>query len=289
MVGLIKRNLRLQFNSFGGVALSLMGAIISFVLYLVFLRQSIASGLGRVPDLKQILDPWLMGGTLTITAITTTANSLGQMVKDRDNGALRDLLLTRPSYYHIQGAYVLSTILIGIVMQGLVMIFMSLYFSLMDAMTFRLDWVLPILIVMILSSVVWTTVNMLLLSFINNIDSLSKFNSIIGTAAGFFACVYMPIGLIPTSAQWLIEFTPAPYNAALFRQILLKDPLNNSFKNATPAVLSDFKESMGIGININGLTTVYSNVLLLVGFTMITIIAILIVTKILKRGVLKRH
>ena len=47
-----------------------------------------------VPSSHQLLDFWLIGGTLSVTAITTTLTSLGQLVKDKERKVIKDFYLT---------------------------------------------------------------------------------------------------------------------------------------------------------------------------------------------------
>lgn len=244
MTGLIKRNLKLYFSNKSGVFFSLLGALISFVLYLVFLRHSMEQSWESVNGSKQLLDSWLMGGTLTVTAITTTANALGLMVKDRESKRIADLVLTDQSYSAIHVAYLFSAWLIGIVMQLLMLIIMQVFFMLTD--NIKLNYaVLPLLGVIVFSSLLWSTFNLVLLSFVKKEDTLGKINTIIGTAAGFFAGVYMPIGMLPKFAKSLMELTPAPYNAALFRQVMM----DKSFNSVPTNMLADFKTNLGVIIN----------------------------------------
>lgn len=83
MITLTRRNLLLYFRNRPGVFFSLLGAMISFLLYIVFLKKSMISSWKTVPSSQQLLDFWLIGGTLSVTAITTTLTSLGQLVKGR--------------------------------------------------------------------------------------------------------------------------------------------------------------------------------------------------------------
>ena len=66
MLALIKRNFLLYFRNRSGVILSLFGAIIPFVLYIVFLKSN-SGGYS-----SQLMDLWLIGGVLAVTALTTT-------------------------------------------------------------------------------------------------------------------------------------------------------------------------------------------------------------------------
>jgi len=67
VLAMIKRNLLLYFRDRSGVFFSLLGALISFILYLVFLKQNMLTSWQRVPHAKLLLDTWLIGGTLAIT------------------------------------------------------------------------------------------------------------------------------------------------------------------------------------------------------------------------------
>lgn len=251
MKGLIQRNLRLFFGSKSGIFFSLMGALISFVLYLVFLRQMMTQSWQTVPDSKNLLDLWLMGGTLTVTAITTTGNSLGQMVKDRESNRLADLILTDQSYTKIHLAYLISSWLIGTIMQLAMYAIMQGYFMIQDGIDFDSSTLLPSVGVVMFSSLIWSVFNLLLYSFVTKEDTLGKINTILGTAAGFFAGVYMPIESLPKFAKAIMKLTPAPYDAAIFRQVMMKNQLADSFKNAPAAIITDFKKNMGIIIDHN--------------------------------------
>lgn len=58
MLAMIRRNLLLYFRDRAGVFFSLLGALISFVLYLVFLKQSILTEWSAAPNANQLLDLW---------------------------------------------------------------------------------------------------------------------------------------------------------------------------------------------------------------------------------------
>ena len=132
MKGLMYRNLKIYFSNKSGVFFSLMGALISFVLYLIFLSQNMVNSWSDVPDTKLLLDPWLIGGTMTITAITTTLSSLSLMVQDREKNILSDLSLTDVSYLGIQCSYLLTAMIVGTVMQLVMYFMMGGYFMIAD-------------------------------------------------------------------------------------------------------------------------------------------------------------
>lgn len=249
MSGLILRNLRLFFSSKARVFFSLLGALISFVLYLIFLRKMMIQTWSSFSGTVKLLDLWLMGGTLAVTAIITTSGALGMMVEDRQDNRLADLILTDQSYIKINLAYLFSAWLIGFIMQIAMYIVMQSYFMLADGLELDGMTILPILLVMAFSSLMWSIFNMVLLSFVRRVDTVGHINTILGTAAGFFAGVYIPIGSLPNFAKDLMRITPVPYNAALFRKIMVNKQLTKVFKGAPDETVIKFKQDMGLIIS----------------------------------------
>lgn len=276
MIWIVRRNLQLYFSKVSNVILSLLGALISIVLYLVFLKNNLTSSWGQLPHATVILDWWLIGGTMTITAITTTLNSLSIFVADRENKTFRDLSMTDVSPIALRVGYLISAVIIGTLMQLVMFTLLSIYFSLTDKIAFQWHVLLPLIGSVILSSFVWTAFNLLVTSFIHKVDSLGKVGTIIATAAGFFAGVYMPFGILSKTANHVIQLTPAPYNSALFRQILLKQPLKDT--NLSESMLSTLKHQLGIGIAWHSnLTSISQNIEFMLFFIVILVIGVMII------------
>ncbi|RRG11157.1 MAG: ABC transporter permease [Lactobacillus sp.] len=276
MLGLLKRNLQLYFGDRSGVLFSLLGALIAFVLYIVFLKHNMSLSWGNIPHKNELLDNWLIGGTLATTAITTTGHATSLAVMDREKGRLVDLMLTDIHPANIQATYIFNGMIVGTIMQLVMLLGLTTYFRITDQLGF--DWSLTpqLLIVMVLNAATWTSFNVLIQSFIRRMSTLSTVHSLLGTAAGFFVGVYMPIGMLPKAAQHLIEWTPAPYSASLYRRILLSQPLRDTF-NGHSVAQTTFEKSMGIGININGLTTWTTDTIILCACSFIFAIIIGIV------------
>lgn len=243
MLALIKRNCILYFRNRSGVIFSLMGALISFILYLVFLKDNIESSWSRIDDTNQLLDTWLMGGTLAITGITTTLSSLSQWTKDKESHVRQDLLITDLGYWPLSFSYILSAAFIGFVMQLIMLAIMGSYFYMADQVS--LSWsVWPqLLAVMLLNTLISTLLNALLVSRMGSVDNLGKLATVFGAASGFLVGTYVPIGALPDFAQTLMKCTPGAYIASLFRQVLMADTLKNNFSQSSAR--DHFEKLMG--------------------------------------------
>jgi len=267
MLALIKRNLLLYFRNRSGVLLSLMSAGISFILYLVFLKQGMHQNWSSLPRTNQLLDSWLIGGTLALTGISTTLAGLNQLVSDRERQVQMDLLLTDSGSLQLQLSYLISATVIGILMQGLMLAGMWGYFNVTDGLTIAWNQLPAIIGVMISSALLATVVNAVILRWVHSVDNLGKLATILGTAAGFLVGIYIPVGSLPSFAQTLVKLTPGSYVASLYRQLLMRDTLRTVFTTHTTAE-RHFERLMGIRLNWSGLLT-FSQTYHIMGFILI--------------------
>lgn len=287
MWAFVKRNLLLFFRNRAGVFFSVLGALIAFLLYLVFLKKSMST-LWPLAHPEKLLDPWLIGGTLTITAVTTTQNGLARMIVDRETGRLSDYLLTQASYLRIELGYLISAVIIGTIMQLLMFFAMSGAFLWLDHIAIFWQLTGQIIVLAVFSSLVWTAFNLLILSFVSRVTTMSGISTIIGTAAGFFAGVYLPIGSVPTAAQNLMKLTPFPYNAAIYRQLLLQQPLESTFSVHQTTARQTFEKMLGIRIDLHGLLSSSQTYLILTSFTLLVGLVIILIAKVSRKAALVR-
>lgn len=254
MLALIKRNYLLYFRNRSGVLLSLLSAAISFILYLVFLKQGMHRDWAQLPQANQLLDNWLISGTLALTGITTTLAGLNQLVWDRERQIQTDLLLTDAGPLQLQVSYLVSATIVGIVMQLLMFFGMWGYFNAADGLTISGSELLAVFGLIVVSAAFATLVNAVILKRVRAVDNLGKIATILGTAAGFLVGIYIPVGSLPSFAQTLVKLTPGSYVASLYRQALMSDTLNHVFNHQMTAQ-AHFERLMGVRLNLSGLLT----------------------------------
>lgn len=273
MIALTKRNLLLYFRNRSGVFFSLLAAMISFVLYIIFLKNSMINSWQEVPNSHQLLDLWLIGGTLSVTAITTTFTSLGQLVKDKEREVIKDFYLTDLSHFEIKISYMLSASLIGFLMQLMMLFLMMGYFSITDSLTIPWASMPAVICVALFSSLLAVVINMLFIQLINRFDSLGALEAIVGTASGFLVGTYIPFGILPNFAQFLIKLTPGAYVAAIYRQIFMSDKLRRAFHGQQ----NHFEKMMGIKLEWHHLLTGMQTAVFLIVIFLLGIVVLLTV------------
>ena len=278
MLALLKRNFILYFRNRSGVFFSLLGALISFLLYIIFLQKNLTDAWSQLPDNTNLLNNWLMGGTLAVTGMTTSFTALKQMVQDRENQVDQDLFLTDLGNWGLQTSYLISSIVISFVMQVFMYAVMSFYFKESPVISHLPE----IALIMLLSSLLSSLVNVLLIYRFQSVGSLGKLATIVGTASGFLVGTYIPIGVLPDSAQFFMKCTPATYIASLYRQVLMKEQLETAF-SGNDSLLQEFQEKMGIQINWQELLTKGETYFIVVIISLVAILLWLLFVKVFSK------
>ena len=278
MLALLKRNFILYFRNRSGVFFSLLGALISFFLYIIFLQKNLTDAWSQLPDNTKLLNNWLMGGTLAVTGITTSFTALTQMVQDRENQVDQDLFLTDLGSWGLQVSYLISSIIISFVMQVFMFAVMGIYFKESPVISHLPE----IALIMLLSSLLSSLINILLIYRFRSVDSLGKLATIVGTASGFLVGTYIPIGVLPDFAQIIMKCTPATYIASLYRQILMKEQLETAF-TGNSRLLKEFQEKMGLQINWQELLTKEETYFIVVIISLVAILLWLLFVKVFSK------
>lgn len=278
MLALLKRNFILYFRNRSGVFFSLLGALISFLLYIIFLQKNLTDSWSQLPNSTNLLNNWLMGGTLAVTGMTTSFTALKQMIQDRENQVDQDLFLTDLGSWGLQASYLISSIIISFVMQVFMFAVMSLYFKESPVISHLPE----IALIMLLSSLISSLVNVLLIYRFQSVDSLGKLATIVGTASGFLVGTYVPIGVLPDFAQIIMKCTPATYIASLYRQVLMKEPLETTF-TGNSGLLQEFQEKMGIQINWQELLTKEETYFIVVIISLVAILLWMLFVKVFSK------
>ena len=261
MLSLVRRELTLYFGSPSNVFMSLLGALISFILYLVFLQHNLEQNFTHVVNGQAVLDFWLLSGTIAVAGITTTFTGMSLFVRDLESGTIADFLVSGVSKVKIRLSYLMVFIVI------------FSYFASVDQITLSSAQIGHTVGLILFTSVLWVILNALLTLPVKNSDTLGRIGSIIGTAAGFFTTVYIPVGTLSRGAQNIIGLTPAPYVSTLFRQVLIP-------QSSLP---SDIKDLLGLTFTINRVTLESFSALVLIVAAFLFVYAAFLGVAVLRR------
>lgn len=246
MISFAKRNLKLFFRDRTSVFFSLLAVFIIIGLYVLFLGDVWTSNLADVPGVRFLMDSWIMSGLLAITSMTTTMGAFGIMVEDKTRKINKDFISSPLKKSSITGGYIISAFVIGVIMTILALVLAEIYIVAYGGELLRPVQMLKVLGLIILSTFMNTSLVFFLVSFFNSASAFSTASTILGTLIGFLTGIYLPVGQLTESVQYVIKVFPVSHSALLLRQVMMADPITRSFAGAPADVIQDFELLMGV-------------------------------------------
>ncbi|GAB2839855.1 ABC transporter permease [Microbacterium insulae] len=258
VLAIVRRNLRLFFRDRMNVFFSLLGALILFVLYTLFLARLQIDGLQETfpqaseDDIRVFVDTWMFAGIVMLSTITTGLGALVTLVDDGESGRFRDFLVSPVRRTQLVLGYLISAITVAIIMSMIVLTLSVLYLGLVDS-----TWLPPLTVVRIagitlLCCAGFTALSALIVSFIRTGAAFSGFATVIGTVLGFIAGAYIPVGSLPGAVATTINALPFAQGAMLLRREFTADSLSTMVGDNADAA-DAVKEFYGIDAYVGDL------------------------------------
>ncbi|NLA81039.1 MAG: ABC transporter permease, partial [Chloroflexi bacterium] len=176
---MVKRNLLIFFRDKGAVFFSLLAVFIILGLYILFLGDMMAAGLGQLPGAKYLMDSWIMGGLLAVTPITASLGALGTMINDRGQGIYKDFAVSPLKTGKLISGYLGSGILVGLTLTVLTFLLAVVYI-------FARNGYLPsaLMLMRVLGMIVFTTITsaipmLYLISWFKSINAFATASTVL--------------------------------------------------------------------------------------------------------------
>lgn len=268
---LVKRNLKLYFRDRGAVFFSLLAVFIIIALYAIFLSDVWLSGNMRdLPGIDFLMNSWIVSGLLAVASLTTTMGAFGVLIDDKVKKIEKDFHASPVKRSSLAQGYLGGALLIGMIMTLVTFALCELYIVLKGGHWVRPLPALKILGLIFLSTMTNTSLLCFIVSFFRSHQAFGTASTVIGTLIGFLTGVYLPIGALPSSVQTAIKLFPPSHAAALFRQVLMEEPMCTVFKMVDESYVQGFKEFMGVTYIFSGheITPLVS-ILILVGVSIV--------------------
>ena len=246
MLSLVIRNLKIFFRDKTSVFFSLLGVLIVFGLYILFLGNVTAESVSDLEYGRFLIDAWLVAGLLGVTSLTTTLGAFGIIVNDRTTNIIKDFKSSPLTQKSLVRSYILSSFLIGMIMSIITLIIGELYIFANGGLFLPLSSLIEVFGIIVLSVLASSAIVFLIVSFLDTYSSFSTASVTIGTLSGFITAIYIPMGSLPESMQFIVKVFPISYAASLFRQTFMAIPTEKVFQNATASQIAEFNKTMGV-------------------------------------------
>lgn len=233
ILDLTARNLRLFFRDRLNVFFSLLGALIVFLLYTLFLANLQTSSITAAfpqadeADVRGFVDSWMFGGIVAMTSITTSLGSLSVFVEDAATGRFRDFLVSPIRRGQLVLGYLLSTVVVALIMTTIVLAVSLAYLYFVDGVALDVFAILRTVGWIALACVAFAALWSFVASFIRTTGAFSALATIVGTVIGFLAGAFIAVGLFPDAVRNVVNALPFAQAAMLVRREFTADTLSN--------------------------------------------------------------
>ncbi|MBE0600474.1 MAG: ABC transporter permease [Firmicutes bacterium] len=242
----IKRNLLVFFRDKAAVFYSLLSSLIIIGLYALFLGNNMASYMDTMPNARILVDRWLVAGLVSITSISSAMGAYGVMVEDKAKRIIQDFYTSPIRRWKLIGGYVSAAFVIGVIMSLITLLVAQLYMlaqggTLMTALEY-----LETTGIILLGAFTNTSMVFFFAYFFKTESAFGTASTLLGTLIGFVTGIYIPIGVLPESVQWVIKLFPTSHAVVLLRQVMTDSFFAPYAAVLSDATLLDIKKELGI-------------------------------------------
>lgn len=268
------RNIKRYLREPGTITFSFLSVFIVVGLYIFFMAdmqiKNSQAMMGQFADMDQVIIHWILGGLVCIPAISVPLMILSFKVDDVVDCTQDDFFVTSAKRVHFVLGYILSTFIVGLLMTLLTLLLGELFIVAKGGQFLSLNAFAKVTAILALTIFSFSGFCFFIITFLKSKSSLTILNVILNTLIGFFAGLYVPLGMLSDSVSNVIKLFPLAQVAGLLRQILMDNTINTILKDVPSKQLSDFKIQYGIDLVIGGhLLTPFEILTILVIFGMI--------------------
>lgn len=218
----IKRNIQIYLKDKTGIFFSLLGMLISLIIYVFFLRSNLISSLSGIGHVNKLVDIWMIAGLISIVSMTTPLNAFGQKLEDKKNNRLNDFVVNNNfSLASLDTLYVITAIIEGVFSTIIFMFICFGYLYMQYKESLFNSNVLVVIFYSILLIIFSSLLFSLITSWLTSTSSFSSLSAIVGTLAGFFSGTYIVYGDLPNFMQQVLDVWPGFQIAATIRNKML--------------------------------------------------------------------
>ena len=253
ILSLIERNLKLYLRDKMGVFFSFLSVFIVLLLYALFLGDNTVSNvrdsIGQdITGIEELVTTWLLAGIVMISTVTVPINAVSIIVEDRQKRIMDDFYTAPVNRNHLILAYLFSSVIITTIMTLTNFILGQIYMVFLGYSLLPLISLLQITGLIIVSSFTFSSFFFVLTFFFSTSRSFGSLGTIVGTLVGFFGGIYVPIGVLADTVQWVMNLIPIAHSVTLFRQVYTGEIVSIVFQGAPAQVVDDFRRFFGLDV-----------------------------------------
>ncbi|MCF7924644.1 MAG: ABC transporter permease [Candidatus Izimaplasma sp.] len=254
LFSLVERNLKKYLRDKAAVFFSFLSVIIILLLYILFLGKmqidNLTYELGNIDGLGWLVSSWIMAGILMVTTVTIPLGAIGGLIDDRNDQILDDFYVSPISRNKLALSYLISAWVIGFILVIINLIIGQIYVVSQGGEILGLVDLLKILGLIILSIMTFSSFFFYLSIFIKTRNAYGTLSTIVGTFIGFLGGIYIPIGVLGSSVQTVMNLLPTAHAVTVIRSVYMNEAVKEVFSGAPEGVYESYADIYGLTITI---------------------------------------
>ncbi len=253
---MVSRNLRIFFRDRLNVFFSLLSGIILFLLYTLFLARLQTQGLkAQFPSASEasvsaFVDSWMFAGIVLLTAVSAGLGALSVIVEDRQSGRFLDFLVAPVRRFPLVLGYMVAAFVVSVAMSFVILAISILYLGFVDGLWLGPDRIAAAAGLLVLVCLAFTALAAFVVSFVRTSGAFSALATIVGTAMGFVAGAYIPVGQLPDAVADVIAALPFGQAAMLLRGPFTDASLPAMTAGEPAALVDGMRAFYGIDLSV---------------------------------------
>lgn len=257
------RNLKLYFRDKGAVFFSLLSMLIVICLMIFFLgdmnTESVTKILAFFPGRDAAADSehasllilsWTCAGILSINAVTVTMSVYSVMIKDRVTGRLNAIYTSPVSPSLIAAGYLFAAFAASVSVCLITLFVTETYCILRGMSPFTPVVHLQLFSMIAVNSFAYASLMYPIALLARTEGAWSALGTVIGTLTGFLGGIYIPVGTLSPTVGNIMKCTPVLYGAAMFRSVMTRAVLTDTFHGIPEETISEYRLAMGIDLSL---------------------------------------
>jgi multidrug/hemolysin transport system permease protein len=205
------------------VFFSMVAPVIMFVLFVVFLRKTMAKviadavGSTNMDDSYALCDAWMFASVATVATFSTSLGMLTAFVEDRVTGRFSDYLVAPIRRWQLALGYVLAVLCVSFVISTAIFFVGQGWAWWQDQAVLSATEDARVVGAIFVSSLVFSAFNTLMVTFTSTQGSYGGYSIVMGTAMGFLSFCYVTPSSLSQTINSVLSSLPFAQTAAIIR------------------------------------------------------------------------
>lgn len=236
MLNLALRHMKVYFRDPWAVFFSFLSTVIILVLFVVFLnenqQQALPEGLRGTNEGSYLVYSWILSGVLLVGMVTTPLGVLGMMVNDLENKAIHDFYVAPLKRSTVVFSYLIAALAVTLMFGAVNLSVGLIILYLVSGYVIPVLSLIYVIALMVVTAFLFSSLFYYVVSFIKTNSAHGAMSTLTGTLIGFFAGIYVPVGVFGRGLNTFLGSLPFMQGAALMRNLYMDDAIRVVFGEA---------------------------------------------------------